>query len=63
LIKQTKEAMKQDKVSIRWKFCDYNLEKVEGKTLFDAVRLLDETAKKSVAWVLRRKRTVKFPCH
>ncbi|PXV93841.1 glucokinase [Lachnotalea glycerini] len=46
LIEQTKAAMKKDKESILWELCDYNLEKVEGKTLFDSVRLLDKTAEK-----------------
>jgi glucokinase len=44
LIEQTKTAMKMDKESILWEMCDYNLEKVEGKTLFDSVRLFDKTA-------------------
>jgi glucokinase len=46
LIDQTKAAMKQDKESILWELCDYNLEKVEGKTLFDSVRLFDKTAER-----------------
>lgn len=46
LIEQTKAAMKKEKESILWELCDYNLEKVEGKTLFDSVRLLDKTADK-----------------
>lgn len=46
LIEQTKNAMKMDKESILWEMCDYNLEKVEGKTLFDSVRLFDKTAEK-----------------
>ncbi|WP_099469917.1 ROK family protein [Konateibacter massiliensis] len=46
LIEQTKAAMKKEKESILWELCDYNLEKVEGKTLFDSVRLLDKTAEK-----------------
>lgn len=46
LIEQTKAAMKNDKESILWEMCDYNLEKVEGKTLFDSVRLFDKTAER-----------------
>ncbi len=46
LIEQTKVEMKKDKESILWELCDYNLEKLEGKTLFDSVRLLDKTAEK-----------------
>lgn len=46
LIEQTKAAMKKDKESILWELCDYNLEKVEGKTLFDSVRLVDKTAER-----------------
>lgn len=46
LIEQTKNAMKMDKESILWEMCDYNLEKVEGKTLFDSVRLFDKAAEK-----------------
>lgn len=46
LIEQTRAAMKQDKESILWEMCDYNLEKVEGKTLFDSARLFDKTAEK-----------------
>lgn len=46
LIEQTKAAMKKEKESILWELCDYNLEKVEGKTLFESVRLFDKTAEK-----------------
>ena len=46
LIEQTIEAMKNEKQSILWELCDYNLDKVEGKTLFDSVRLFDKTAER-----------------
>jgi len=46
LIEQTIEAMKNEKQSILWELCNYNLDKVEGKTLFDSVRLFDKTAER-----------------
>jgi len=46
LTQQTIEAMKNEKQSILWELCDYNLDKVEGKTLFDSVRLFDKTAER-----------------
>ncbi|MDK2809205.1 MAG: glucokinase [Clostridiales bacterium] len=45
LIGQTKAAMKENRGSILWELCDYNFDKVDGKVLFDAVRLQDKTAK------------------
>lgn len=45
LIRMTKEAMEEDKTSALWKVCP-DIEKVNGKTVFDGVELGDETAKK-----------------
>ena len=45
LIRQTKEKMMTDKDSALWKVCDGDIEKVNGKTVFDAMLLDDETAK------------------
>ncbi len=44
LIQQTKAAMKGDVFSLLWEQCAEDINKVEGKTLFDAVRRGDETA-------------------
>lgn len=44
LIQQTKAAMKGDVFSLLWELCSDDISKVEGKTLFDAVRRGDETA-------------------
>ncbi|MDO5415658.1 MAG: ROK family protein [Lachnospiraceae bacterium] len=45
LIRQTREAMEAHRESVLWELCGQDLEQVEGKTLFDAVRREDETAK------------------
>lgn len=44
LILQTKAAMEANPQSVLWKLCEGKLEAVEGKTVFDGVRLGDETA-------------------
>ncbi len=44
LIGQTRSAMVKDKDSIMWKLCDGDLEKVNGRTSFDAMRAGDKTA-------------------
>lgn len=44
LVEMTKEAMMLHKDSCMWKLCDGDIEKVEGKTLFDAVKCNDNTA-------------------
>lgn len=46
LIRQAREAAEKQPESILWELCKGNLEKLEGKTLFDAVKLSDATAKK-----------------
>lgn len=46
LIQQTKAAMKGDVFSLLWELCAEDINRVEGKTLFDAVRRGDETAGK-----------------
>lgn len=48
LIEQTKEAMQQNKDSLLWQECGSDLEKVNGRTAFDAMRKGDVTAKKVV---------------
>lgn len=45
LIKQTKEKMLADKESKLWEVCGGDIEKVNGKTVFDAMLLNDEAAK------------------
>lgn len=45
LISQAVEAMQTNKESLLWKTCDNDLNKVEGKTIFAALDLGDETAK------------------
>jgi len=48
LINLTKEAMRRDKYSAMWDICDADLNKVNGKTAFDGMRVNDQTAKKVV---------------
>lgn len=45
LIKQTKAKMLENKSSKLWEVCENDIEKVNGKTVFDAMLLEDETAK------------------
>ena len=45
LIRMTKEAMEENKESYLWKVCP-DINKVNGKTVFDGVELGDKTAKK-----------------
>ncbi len=45
LIRQTKEKMLSNKESALWTVCDGDIEKVNGKTVFDAMLLDDQTAK------------------
>ena len=45
LIRQTKDKMLECKDSALWKICDGDIEKVNGKTVFDAMLLNDEAAK------------------
>ncbi|MGN1140404.1 MAG: ROK family protein [Oliverpabstia sp.] len=44
LVEQTVEAMKQNPQSVLWEMCSNDLERVDGKMLFDAVRKKDATA-------------------
>ena len=44
LIEQTKEAMKEDPESKMWEVCEGNIEKVNGKVVFDAMAMGDVTA-------------------
>ncbi len=48
LIGQTKDAMQQNKDSLLWQECGGDIEKVNGRTAFDAMRKGDATAKKVV---------------
>lgn len=48
LIALTKEAMKQDHYSAMWDICEADLEKVNGKTAFDGMRVKDQTAQRVV---------------
>ncbi len=45
LIQQTKEKMLEDKDSALWRVCNGDIEKVNGKTVFDAMLLNDASAK------------------
>ena len=45
LIRQTKEAALKNKTSALWELCQGNIDNIEGKTLFDAVKLSDTAAK------------------
>ena len=45
LIKQTKEKMLANKESKLWEVCEGDIEKVNGKTVFDAMLLNDESAR------------------
>lgn len=45
LIKQTKAKMLNDKNSVMWRICEGDIEKVNGKTVFDAMLENDESAK------------------
>lgn len=49
LIRQTKDAMKNNKSSKMWELVDGNIEKVSGRTAFDGMRAGDETAKQVVS--------------
>ncbi len=44
LIRSTKEAMQKNKDSLMWKLCDGDIEKVNGKTPFDAAEQGDTAA-------------------
>ena len=48
LVSQAVEAMQNNKTSLLWKTCEGDLNKVEGKTIFDALDLGDATAKEVV---------------
>ncbi|MBR2876848.1 MAG: ROK family protein [Clostridia bacterium] len=48
LVSQAVEAMQNNKTSLLWKTCDGDLNKVEGKTIFDALDLGDTTAKEVI---------------
>ena len=48
LVSQAVEAMQNNKTSLLWKTCEGDLNKVEGKTIFEALDLGDATAKKVV---------------
>ncbi|MBO5065126.1 MAG: ROK family protein [Clostridia bacterium] len=45
LVSQAVEAMQGDKASLLWQTCDGDLNKVDGKSIFDALDLGDATAK------------------
>ena len=44
LIRMTREAMEKDPKSLMWQICEGNLDKVNGKTSYDALRQGDPTA-------------------
>ncbi len=48
LISDTKKAMLKNKESLLWKYCNFNLNNVNGKVAFDCAKLNDKTAIKVV---------------
>lgn len=48
LVSQAVEAMQGNKASLLWQTCEGDLNKVEGKTIFEALDMGDETAKQVV---------------
>lgn len=48
LIRQTKEAMENDKSSVMWEIAEHDINKVNGRTAFDGMRAGDAAAKKVV---------------
>lgn len=48
LIRQTKAAMLENKNSVMWTLCDGDINKVNGRTAFDAMRANDEAGKNVV---------------
>lgn len=53
LIRQTKAEMEANKNSIMWKLCDGDINRVNGKTAFDAMREKDESGIKVVNQYIR----------
>lgn len=53
LIRQTKAEMEANKQSIMWKLCDGDINRVNGKTAFDAMRENDESGIKVVDQYIR----------
>ncbi len=52
LIRETKKQMLLDKDSKMWEIVEGNIEKVNGRTAFDAKRVGDESGKKVVDWYI-----------
>ncbi|HHW46507.1 MAG TPA: ROK family protein [Clostridiales bacterium] len=48
LIRQTKQAMEKDKNSVMWEICGGDINNVNGRTAFDAMRMGDKTGKEVV---------------
>lgn len=48
LIRQTKAAMEMDKNSVMWELCGGNIDNVNGRTAFDAMRKGDKSGKEVV---------------
>ena len=48
LIRETLSAMISDKNSLMWEFCDFDLNKVDGRTSFECAKRGDTTAQKVV---------------
>lgn len=45
LMQQTREAMQKEKNSVLWDLCDGDINRINGKIFFDAVKQEDQTAK------------------
>ena len=53
LIQQTKRAMQKNKDTLLWNLCENDIEKVDGKTVFDAKGVGDKTAARVVKNYIR----------
>ena len=50
LVEQAKKKMQKKENSILWKLCDNNIEEMDGRKFFEAVRMEDKCALKVLAW-------------
>ena len=50
LVEQAKKKMRKKEESILWKLCDNNIEEMDGRKFFEAVRLVDACAVKVLKW-------------
>lgn len=50
LVEQAKKKMRKKEESILWKLCDNNVEEMDGRKFFEAVRMEDKCACKVLKW-------------